>query len=59
MPPVDRSPDAGGSAVPGSKSKRTVVFAWFGSEEAGGYGARYLVERGGRPFGQDRGKSRV
>jgi aminopeptidase YwaD len=25
--------------------KRTVVFAWFGSEEAGGYGARYFVEK--------------
>ncbi len=25
--------------------KRTVVFAWFGSEEAGGYGARYFVDK--------------
>jgi hypothetical protein len=29
----------------GPKPKRTVVFAWFGSEEAGGYGARYFVEK--------------
>jgi hypothetical protein len=29
----------------GPKLKRTVVFAWFGSEEAGGYGARYFVEK--------------
>jgi hypothetical protein len=27
----------------GPRLKRTVVFAWFGSEEAGGYGARYFV----------------
>jgi aminopeptidase YwaD len=27
----------------GPKLKRTIVFAWFGSEEAGGYGARYFV----------------
>jgi hypothetical protein len=27
----------------GSRSRRTVIFAWFGSEEAGGYGARYFV----------------
>jgi aminopeptidase YwaD len=27
----------------GPALKRTVVFAWFGSEEAGGYGARYFV----------------
>jgi aminopeptidase YwaD len=29
----------------GPPLKRTVVFAWFGSEEAGGYGARYFVEK--------------
>jgi hypothetical protein len=27
----------------GPALKRSVVFAWFGSEEAGGYGARYFV----------------
>jgi aminopeptidase YwaD len=29
----------------GKRPKRTIIFAWFGSEEAGGYGARYFVER--------------
>jgi hypothetical protein len=29
----------------GNPLKRTVVFAWFGSEEVGGYGARYFVEK--------------
>jgi aminopeptidase YwaD len=29
----------------GNPLRRTVVFAWFGSEEAGGYGARYFVEK--------------
>jgi hypothetical protein len=29
----------------GRRPKRTLIFAWFGSEEAGGYGARYFVER--------------
>jgi aminopeptidase YwaD len=29
----------------GPAPKRSVVFAWFGSEEAGGYGARYFVEK--------------
>jgi hypothetical protein len=29
----------------GPKLKRTVVFAWFGSEEAGGYGASYFVQK--------------
>ena len=46
--------DASGSAAvlelaealaQGKRPKRTVIFAWFGSEEAGGYGARYFVER--------------
>jgi Peptidase family M28 len=34
----------------GPKLKRTVVFAWFGSEEAGGYGARYFVEKPAVPL---------
>jgi Iap family predicted aminopeptidase len=29
----------------GKPLRRSVVFAWFGSEEAGGYGARYFVEK--------------
>jgi Zn-dependent M28 family amino/carboxypeptidase len=29
----------------GKRPKRTLMFAWFGSEEAGGYGARYFVAR--------------
>jgi aminopeptidase YwaD len=29
----------------GKPLKRTLVFAWFGSEEAGSYGARYFVEK--------------
>jgi len=29
----------------GKRTRRTLIFAWFGSEEAGGYGARYFVER--------------
>ena len=29
----------------GPKLKRSVVFAWFGSEEAGGYGAAYFVQK--------------
>jgi Zn-dependent M28 family amino/carboxypeptidase len=29
----------------GPRLKRTLVFAWFGSEEVGGYGARYFVEK--------------
>ena len=29
----------------GPHLKRTVVFAWFGSEEAGGFGARYFVQK--------------
>jgi aminopeptidase YwaD len=29
----------------GKPLHRSVVFAWFGSEEAGGYGARYFVEK--------------
>jgi Zn-dependent M28 family amino/carboxypeptidase len=46
--------DASGSAAvlelaealaKGKRTKRTLIFAWFGSEEAGGYGARYFVER--------------
>ena len=46
--------DASGSAAvlelaeelaKGKRPKRTLMFAWFGSEEAGGYGARYFVAR--------------
>lgn len=29
----------------GPRPKRTVLFAWFGSEEAGGYGARNFLEK--------------
>ena len=29
----------------GKRPKRTVIFTWFGSEESGGYGARYFLER--------------
>jgi aminopeptidase YwaD len=29
----------------GTRVKRSVVFAWFGSEEAGGFGARYFVDK--------------
>ncbi|MFI5177007.1 MAG: M20/M25/M40 family metallo-hydrolase [Vicinamibacterales bacterium] len=28
----------------GPRPKRTVVFAWFGSEESGGYGARHFLD---------------
>ena len=28
----------------GQRPKRTVIFAWFGSEEAGGYGARHFID---------------
>jgi hypothetical protein len=28
----------------GKRPKRTVIFAWFGSEEAGGYGARHFID---------------
>jgi aminopeptidase YwaD len=31
--------------VAGPRPRRTVVFALFGSEEAGGYGSRYFVDR--------------
>ena len=31
-----------------------MIFAWFGSEEAGGYGARYFVERPPVPLDHDR-----
>jgi aminopeptidase YwaD len=34
----------------GPPLKRTIVFAWFGSEEAGGYGARYFVEKPAIPL---------
>jgi hypothetical protein len=29
----------------GPRPKRTIVFAWFGSEEGGGYGSRYFADR--------------
>ncbi|MCA1562540.1 MAG: M20/M25/M40 family metallo-hydrolase [Acidobacteria bacterium] len=29
----------------GPRPKRTIIFTWFGSEEAGGYGARYFIDR--------------
>lgn len=29
----------------GQRPKRTIVFTWFGSEENGGYGARYFIDR--------------
>jgi aminopeptidase YwaD len=29
----------------GPRLKRTLVFAWFGSEEIGGYGAQYFVQK--------------
>jgi Zn-dependent M28 family amino/carboxypeptidase len=28
----------------GTRPKRTIVFAWFGSEERGGYGSNYFAE---------------
>ena len=28
----------------GRRPKRTVIFAWFGSEESGGYGARHFID---------------
>jgi hypothetical protein len=28
----------------GKRPKRTVIFAWFGSEESGGYGARHFID---------------
>jgi aminopeptidase YwaD len=34
----------------GKRPKRTLIVAWFGSEEAGGYGARYFVERPPAPL---------
>ncbi len=36
----------------GPRPKRTVIFAWFGSEEAGGYGARWFIERPPVPLAQ-------
>ena len=30
--------------VKGPRPKRTIVFAWFGSEEAGGFGARHFLD---------------
>jgi Zn-dependent M28 family amino/carboxypeptidase len=31
--------------VAGPRPKRTIVFAWFGSEESGGTGARYFADK--------------
>ena len=28
----------------GKRPKRTIIFAWFGSEEAGGFGARHFID---------------
>lgn len=51
--------DASGSAAvlelaealaKGKRPKRTVMFAWFGSEEVGGYGGRYFIERPPAPL---------
>ena len=29
----------------GTRPKRTLMFTWFGSEESGGYGARFFIDR--------------
>ena len=36
----------------GPRPKRTIVFAFFGSEEAGGYGSRFFVDRPVVPLSQ-------
>jgi hypothetical protein len=36
----------------GSRPRRTVVFTWFGSEEAGGYGASFFIDRPPVPLAQ-------
>ncbi len=36
----------------GARPKRTIIFAWFGSEEAGGYGATYFVRKPPVPLDQ-------
>lgn len=35
----------------GKRPKRTVIFAWFGSEESGGYGARHFIDAPPVPLG--------
>jgi Zn-dependent M28 family amino/carboxypeptidase len=34
----------------GKRPKRTVIFAWFGSEEAGGFGARHFLDQPPTPL---------
>ncbi len=36
----------------GKRPKRTVIFAWFGSEEAGGFGARHFIDAPPVPLDQ-------
>jgi Zn-dependent M28 family amino/carboxypeptidase len=36
----------------GRRPRRSVVFAWFGSEEAGGFGSQYFTERPPVPLAQ-------
>jgi Peptidase family M28 len=36
----------------GRRPKRTVIFAWFGSEESGGFGARHFLEQPPVPLEQ-------
>ena len=36
----------------GPRPKRTIVFAWFGSEETGGTGSRYFADKPVVPLGQ-------
>ncbi|MEO5897305.1 MAG: M20/M25/M40 family metallo-hydrolase [Vicinamibacterales bacterium] len=36
----------------GKRPKRTVMFAWFGSEEAGGFGARHFIDAPPVPLSQ-------
>lgn len=35
----------------GGRLERTVIFTWFGSEEAGGFGARYFIDKPPVPLG--------
>lgn len=35
----------------GSRPDRTILFAWFGSEEAGGFGSRYFADHAPVPLG--------
>jgi hypothetical protein len=36
----------------GKRPKRTVIFAWFGSEESGGFGARHFIDAPPVPLGR-------